>query len=409
MNKFRCVYTFILAFAMLTGLAASSEDVSENQVPVVVPDKVPAPNFTKLEITPKDGNLRMQPGESKEITVRIKNMEDKAVSVKPHMILDPYGQNNLVDISIRPESAKIPAGDSQNFTIEVNVPSYATPGYYSATQIAFTDEIWPIPPTPYPNPPTYVHVFKLNILIWMEPKIQIAPQNIYDSLQAGEEYDYEIKLKNIGKESINIDPKLSNDFSYGPMPAAFTYDAITISAPSNVPAGATEIVKVHVDVPKDSRGSFYGSINLNIDDPSFRENGGGNVPLNFNVWRQPTEAFVKSFIMKEAAPLTIEVSSGYPNTYPYGMGTNKKQPSFETKLVGPDGNAALKVTKTVIKGGVSMGGEIPPWELDSKGIYQDSGVQLIETYETNGSKGEWKLKVLPNNTERFDYSITIGE
>jgi hypothetical protein len=408
MNKFRCVYIFILACAMLTGLAASSEVVIENPVPVGVPDQVSAPNFTKLEITPRDGNLRMQPGESKEIIVTIKNMEDEAVTVKPHMILDPYGQNNVVDLSIKPESAKISAGDSQKFTFEVNVPSYTTPGYYSV-QIAFTDETWPTPPIPYPNPPTYVHVFTLNIYIWMEPKIQIAPQYISDSLQAGKEYDYEIKLKNIGKEPINIDPKLSNDFYYGQMPAAFTSDAITISSPSKVPAGAIEIVKVHVDVPKDSRGSFAGSINLNIDDPSFRDYGGGNVPLNFNVWRQPTEAFVKSFSMKEAAPLTIEVSSGYSNPYPFGMVTNKKQPSFQTKLVGPDGNVDLKVTKTVIKGGISMGGEIPPWELDSKGIYQESSVQLIETYETNGSKGEWKLKVLPNNTERFDYSITIGE
>jgi len=192
------------------------------------------------------------------------------------------------------------------------------------------------------------------------------------------------------------------------MPAAFTDDAITISAPSKVPAGATEVVKVHVNVPIDSKGNYNGGINLNIDDPSIREYE-GRVQLSFNVWRQPTEAFVKNFSIKEAAPLTIEVSSGYSNPYPYGMGTNNKMPSFETKLVGPSGNADLKVTKMVIKGGISMGGEMPPWELDSKGIYQESSVQLIETYETNGSKGEWKLKVLPNNTERFDYSITIGE
>jgi len=413
MNKFRCVSIGILAFVMLTGLVASSEAVVEKQNPagmpnqmLGMPDQMPTPNFTKLEITPQDGNLRMQPGESKEIKVRIKNMEDKAVSVKPRTIFDPYGPNIGFDISIKPESEKIPAGDSQNFTIEVNAPSHATSGVYSV-QIAFTDETWPIPPTPYPNPPTYAHVFKLNIFIYIEPKIQIAPQNIYDSLQAGEEYDYEIKLKNIGNESIKIDPTLSNEF-YGPMPAAFTSDAITISAPSKVPAGATEIVKVHVDVPKDSRGFFYGSINLNIDDPSFRDYGGGIVSLSFNVWRQPTEAFVKSFSMKEDAPLTIDVSSGYP-TYQYGMGTNKKQPSFQTNLIGPDGKVDLKLTKTVIKGGVSMGSEMPPWEIDSKNIYQESSVQLTETYTANGSKGQWKLKVLPNNTERFDYSITIGE
>ena len=60
--------------------------------------------------------------------------------------------------------------------------------------------------------------FQLSLDIWTAPKIQIAPQYIYDSLQAGKEYDYEIKFKNIGNESINIDPKLSNDNPYGQMP-----------------------------------------------------------------------------------------------------------------------------------------------------------------------------------------------
>lgn len=406
MNKFRCVLICILAFAMLTGLAAS-EVVIEDPVPVGVPDQVLAPNFTKLEITPQYGNFMLQPGNSKEMTVTIKNKEEKAVTVKPNTVMTPYSQYNVDPewISVKPESAKIPAGGSQKFTVKVTVPADATSGN-SGAQIAFTNETMPMP---YPMPvPSYVHVFQLSLDIWVAPKIQIAPQYIYDSLQAGKEYDYEIKLKNIGNESINIDPKLSNDNPYGQIPVAFTDDAITISAPSKVPAGATEIVKVHVKVPADSRGSYNGGINLNIDDPSIREYE-GRVQMNFNVWRQPTEAFVKSFSMKKAASLTIEVSSGYSNPYPYGMGTNNKMPSFETKLVGPSGNADLKVTKTVIKGGISMGGEMPPWEIDSKGIYQESSVQLIETYETNGSKGEWKLKVLPNNTERFDYSITIGE
>ncbi len=407
MNKFRCVYIFVLACAMLTGLAASSEVVIENPVPVGVPDQASMPNFTKLEIIPQYGNFMLQPGESKEMTVTVRNKEEKAVSVKPNTVSTPYNQYNVDPewISVKPESAKIPAGESQKFTIKVSVPSDATSGN-SGAQIAFTNETMPMP---YPMPvPSYVHVFQLSLDIWTKPKIQIAPQYIYDSLQAGEEYDYEISLKNIGKEAINIDPKLSDDNPYGPIPVAFTNDAITISAPSKVPAGATEIVKVHIKVPEDSRGSYNGGINLNIDDPSIREYE-GRVQMNFNVWRQPTEAFVKSFNMKEAAPLTIEVSSGYSNPYPFGMGTNKKQPSFQTNLVGPDGNVDLKVTKTVIKGGISMGGEMPPWEIDSKGIYQESSIQLIETYTANGSKGEWKLKVLPNNTERFDYSITIGE
>jgi len=55
-----------------------------------------------------------------------------------------------------------------------------------------------------------------------------------------------------------------------------------------------------------------------------------------------------------------------------------------------------------------MGGEIPPWEIDSTGIYQETGVQYMETYKIDGSVGEWKLKILPRNTQGFEYSITIG-
>ncbi|MDL5503263.1 MAG: hypothetical protein QSU88_08605, partial [Candidatus Methanoperedens sp.] len=73
----------------------------------------------------------------------------------------------------------------------------------------------------------------------------------------------------------------------------------------------------------------------------------------------------------EVKPLAVEISSGSGYGYPYGIATgkNKKEPSFETTLIGPNGTADLKVTKTVIKGMVNMGGQIPPWELDSKGIY----------------------------------------
>jgi hypothetical protein len=89
--------------------------------------------------------------------------------------------------------------------------------------IAFTNETLPtLDPMLIPN---YVHVFPLSVVIWITPKMQIMPQNIYDSLQAGEEYDYEIRLKNIGKEPININPKMSNDNPYGPIPAAFKDDA----------------------------------------------------------------------------------------------------------------------------------------------------------------------------------------
>ncbi|HEX7575671.1 MAG TPA: hypothetical protein VF360_04770, partial [Candidatus Methanoperedens sp.] len=156
--------------------------------------------------------------------------------------------------------------------------------------------------------------------------------------------------------------------------------------------------------------SYNGGLNLNIDDPSIQVYE-GTVQFNFNVWTQPAEPFERVFNLKESAPITIEISSSPNYNYPYSqaMGANKKEPSFETTLVGPTGKTDIKATKTIIKGLVNMGGQIPPWELDSKGIYQENGVQFIETFKVNGSPGDWKLKVLPNNTESFEYSILIGE
>ena len=410
MNKFIHVTIIMLALAMFAGVVSGSEVVMENPVQAGMPPQVEMPDFSKIEISPQYGNFVLKPGESKETTVTIRNKEKEAVSVKPKIVMLPYGGINIDPawVKVTPDSAEIPAGGSQKFTVKVVVPGDASIGN-SGVQIAFTDETMP---SPYPVPiPNYIHAFQLSLDIWSEPKVQIMTSYINDMLQANREYDYEIKLKNTGKEAVNIDPKLGSDnrFYIGPfgqLTSTLTDEDITITAPPNIPAGATGIVKMHVKVPAGAKGSYNGGLNLNIDDPSIRE-WNGRVQLTFNVWTQPTEPFVKSFTMKESAPLTIEISSGFG--YPYSMSSKKKEPSFETTLTGPSGNAELKVTKTVIKGGVNMGGDIPPWEIDSTGIYQENGIQLIETYKTNGAAGEWKLKVLPKNTERFDYSITIGE
>lgn len=417
MNKFTGILAFMLVLAMFAGAASSEQVVAiqENMPTVGMPAPEQAFNFTKIEISPQYTNFRLKPGENKETTVTIRNKETKSVSVKPNIVLAPYGGYNVDPkwITITPESADIPAEGSQKFTIKVVVPGDASIGN-SGVQVAFTDEIMP---TPYPSPvPNYIHALQLSIEVWDEPKIQIMTPYLNDMLEAGKAYDYEIKLKNIGNEAINIAPKISNDNMFyggpGQMSPAFTDDAITITSPANVPPGGTETVKIHVVVPADAKGSYNGAIKLNIDDPSVQE-WNGMVQMSFNVWTQPSEPFVKSFIMNETKPITIEISSGANNYYgyPYGTATgkNKKEPSFETTLIGPGGPADLKVTKTVIKGMVNMGGQIPPWELDSKGIYQENGAQLIETYKTSGLTGEWTLKVLPKNTESFEYSIITGE
>ena len=89
MNK-QLVYTVlgILILSLFGGLAASQQVVTvERAVPVPAFD---SQNFTKLEISPRYGNLQLQPDESRELTVTIKNKEKKPITVSPHVEIPPY-------------------------------------------------------------------------------------------------------------------------------------------------------------------------------------------------------------------------------------------------------------------------------------------------------------------------------
>ncbi|NJD75921.1 MAG: hypothetical protein FIB08_02320 [Candidatus Methanoperedens sp.] len=418
MKKYASILTAMLVLSIFSGMAAGGLPViaaEETAMSAQSPAGDQPENFTKLEISPRYGNVRLQAGENKELTVTIKNKEKKAISVKPDVVIPPYGEYMMEKewITITPDSVEIPEGASQKFTIKTSIPKDASRGYYNA-QIAFTDDVMPNPyPMPFPN---YINTFQLSVDVWAPFKIQIMTQYISDQLEAGGEYDYEIKLKNTADQAIGINPKLGSEPSYGGpfgmTTPSLTEDAITITSPKSIPAGATEIVKIHVKVPEDAKGYFNGYIDLGIDDMSVRD-WEGRVSINFNIWKQPTEPFIKSFTLNKEAPITIEVSSAQNYGYPYGKsgGSKAHEPLFETTLIGPDGKQVdLTVTKTVTKGNVNMGGERPPWEIDSESIYQENGIQRIETYKAKGSAtGEWKLKVLPRNTQGFDYSIIIGE
>ncbi len=420
MNKPILVVLSMLILS-ITGGAVQSQAIVMEQRAVPLEQTFDAQNFTKLEISPRYGNLQLQPGENKELTITIKNKEKEPVKVSPHVEVPPYGEYVMDKewVTVTPASSEIPAGGSQKFVVKAAIPADASVGYYNA-MVAFTDETIP---APYPQPfPSYVHTFSLSINVWTPPKVQIEKPYIQDQLEAGKEYDYKIKLKNTGDKAVTIDPKISQqDQMYGPygaMESAFTDDALTITSPKEIAAGASVEVNVHVKVPADARGSYRGAIDLGIEDPSIARNEWADlVRLELGVWRQPTEPFVKTFTTEEASPVTIEVSSNlFEGIYKYlaagGAGTkNAKEPSFTVTLSGPDNSAiSLTKTKTVMKGGVSLGGTgmFPPWESDSEGIYTEMGTQYTETYTADAPAGDLKLGIMPLNTQQFEYTITLG-
>ncbi len=364
-------------------------------IPLYTPDQTG--NLTKFEIIPQYSNIRLQPGENKEITVIVRNRGEKSANINTNIeIMNGY-YIDIGWINVTPAKTEIPAGESTKFIIKVSIPKDASIGS-SDIQITFADGSIP--------QPIYINAFQLSVEIWTPPKLQIMMPYINGQFEAGNIYDYEIKVKNIGDKEIKIDPRLGDDI-YGPYPIPILTDkSITIKAPKSILAGEIGIIKIRIDIPKDARGYYNNYIDIGADDLSIRE-GDTRISLSFNIWKQPKEPFIKKFSLDKKSDITVELTSNYYN-FPISLG-ELKIPSFKTNIIGPNGETDLLITKTIIKGNINMGSDISPFATDSNFAYQDTGNQYIITYKTKGFKGDYKLKVLSKNIPGFDYSIIIGD
>lgn len=112
--------TMIMLGLIITSIFSATV-ISAIAQPVPLPEPMPvvAPsppqidqNYTKLQISPRYGDLQIKPGENKEIKVTVKNMENKTVSTEVKVVIPPYGENILDTkwITVTPESADIPSG-----------------------------------------------------------------------------------------------------------------------------------------------------------------------------------------------------------------------------------------------------------------------------------------------------------
>ncbi|PXF59201.1 MAG: hypothetical protein C4B59_11890 [Candidatus Methanogaster sp.] len=382
--------------------------------------EIPELNITKLRIDPDWYNAELMPGDSDEITVTVTNPNNETVLVDPMIIEDPYSDNPFDEdwIAITPASAELgPDGGEEVFRIAVVIPYDADLGDYDIS-IAFTDDVMPeLYPTPYPS---YVNTFYLDVVIWKSPVVQILPAYIDDRVESGKEYDYAVTLKNIGDEAIDIDPEMVDVARYGwyGMMPAFENDAITIDAPSFVPANGTAAVNIHLEVPAGAKGRYDGEINLGIDDPSMGRwcDEGGEVDLNFEVWTQPTEPFIKAFVTDTASPISIEVDSTQGSKW-FGAcridgGDGGDEPYFDLTLEGPNGTATLVPTRITYYGSVSLGGGsrcAPPGEMTIDEAYHEDYTGYTEEYTADGAVGNWELEILPHYVEDFEYTITIED
>jgi len=385
-------------------------------LPEPTPATEPAGNYSRLKISPSSMNVVIEPGNEKDITVTVRNRDTRTVRVQPTVRQQPYALPYVAETSwftITPVSADIAAGESAKFTITTAVPEGTLRGTYPS-MITFTDETYP---TPYPQPfPNYIHSMSIMVNIASSPAILISTPYINDQVEAGAEYTYTIDLKNRGSTTIALAPKISDEGygvygPYGPREPPLGAKDFIITAPSAIPSGRNGTVTLNVAIPRNASGYYNGYIDLGIDDPSLRAEE-NRIQISFQIWKQPSGVFSKTFTVTGREPITIELTSPMPMMSPVtAAGTSRnlprQEPAFDATLTGPSGNANLVLVEKEIRGSVSLGSDTVLVNGDQPARYQEYGSQYTFRYSAEGSPGQWTLAVVPRNSQTFEYKISM--
>ena len=377
---------------------------------VPVPDEDPVDGNDETvtgvthNINPNYYSIYLMAGNSETFSVTFENKGNETLDIIPKVVSMPYSAKNLNEswITISPTNATVEPGAVQEFSVKVDIPKDAEGGYYQ-TGIVFTDDL-------APGSTDYLNMLRLDISVQALAKVELQTTYISDSVEAGQEYVYSVKIKNIIDREVTIDPKLTkNQFIYYNGNTMSLGDNITISAPSTIQAGEIANMTITVPVPEDATGYYSGSIDLNIDGSA---NDGSNpqLNLNFNTIQFPTVPYVKTFKTTNNDPIAIEVSTdSYDQNYGIRISPEKKEPSFDISLKYKSKPVKLSLSKTVDNTYISTGQPFPIWAVEDNVYYQNSGMRHAETYTASGKAGQWELSILPENTESFGYTITVGK
>lgn len=360
-------------------------------------------NVTVHTINPTSLSMYLVAGNSEKFTVSFKNEGNETLVITPKVVSTSNNGNDIIEswIAVSTTNATVEPGALQEFTVEVNVPRDAESANYQAA-IAFTDDL-------FPDSTEYVNSMKLDLFVQASPKIELQASYISDTVKAGQEYEYRMKIKNVADKDITIDPKV-NRYTYDNSLDTFDIsdDAIIISAPSVIKAGEIASMTIKVPVPENATGSYNGYIDMNVDG---KANDGSNpqIGLYLRAMQQPTVPYVKIFNTTTTAPIAIDVST---DTYDPAMGLRispkNEEPSFEVKLKYNSRFVSIYPTKITQSSNVNTGEYyFPAWALDNSTIYQNTSKHYVETYTISGAIGTWELQIMPKNTESFGYSIML--
>jgi hypothetical protein len=357
-------------------------------------------NETVNSVIPSYYSTYLSAGANTQFTVTFTNQGNKTLNLIPKVVATPNSINNIDEswITISPTNATVAPGATQKFEIIENVPIDTESGYYQGI-LAFTDNL-------VPSSTNYADATQLDTSVQAQPKIELQTSYISDNIEAGKDYTYQVKIKNVAKKDITIDPKLTS-YNYG-YAQAFSDDAIQVCAPKTIKVGEVTNVTIIVRVPENATGSYNGNINMNVNG---NENDGSSpqIGLGFSVSQQPTVPYVKIFDTSTDSPITIEVS--YQDYSDTGLRISPKneKPAVELGLIRNSSPVNMTLVKSVESGSPSFGSSYPIWAIENGNFYQDYSTSHVETYKVSGAIGNWKLTILPKHLANFGYSITIGD
>ncbi|WP_370574748.1 hypothetical protein, partial [Methanomethylovorans sp.] len=324
----------------------------------------PYGEMSKIVVKPGYSNIRLQPGESREIKVTVSNRGEENTSIDPAMVIQPYTENYLKDewVTVTPQNFELAPDSKQQFVVKISIPEDADLGYYYASMVFGEFDA-----KNYTTYPVYGGSLEMSVDVWTTPSVQIETTYLNDRVEAGGSYDYQVNITNVGGEDLAMDPEvLVNGIYYAEAVSSIRYDAaaynvmidesaITVDAPSIIKAGETVTVKVHLDVLENATGSFSGTIDLGIDDPALRD-WEGQVQLYFTVWEQPSEPFVKEFTTYTNGTMRIEISTSVYNSGFYGGSTaGSLSPSFEVSVNQEGRKVPMQLVRSSTSGSVSYG------------------------------------------------------
>ena len=388
-----CILLMPTAFAAesLTNVELTGNTTNENTI---------VGSSTVNFVNPADYSSYLSAGGNTQFTITFTNRGNETLTLIPKLVPTSNSLDNIDEswITISPQSATVAPGSVKKFDIEESVPIDTETGEYKGT-IAFTDDL-------VPDSTNYIYSTKLDISVQAQPKIELQSSYISDNVEAGKKYEYNIKMKNVAKKDITINPKLNN-YNYG-NGAEFSNEAIKISAPSTIKAGEVANMTISVSVPENATGSYNGYINLNVNG---NENDGlsTQISLGLNVWQQPAVPFVKNFKTTTETPITVDVS--YQSTMDMGLRISPKneEPSVKLGLKLNSNPVNMTLVKSVESGYTNIGNFYPIWALENGNFYQNSFENRVDTYKVPGAIGNWELSILPKNLNNFGYSVTIGD